>query len=503
MAKPAEKSKRSSENANGGPRTEADGVVEDSVEAGHVEARHASRFRASIVLCLTGGLVVVFALVRDLLPGSAPGLGPLQIILVVLGGGALVAGAWLFARLPRDARRPLLRLAAVKTARLAGKLLLLAGMLSAAVGALEGWARWRAGIPRDERLWLKLAEDLPEKDQFLKDRGPWGRYELRYADYFLYHSAPRASPTVNFTSPFGARLCPGSVPAEEANQRIWFFGGSTMQNTETTDERTIANQATVRLNEAGLRVFSQNFGMGMFQSTLESIKFQELLRRVRPDERPTAVVFYDGFNDGYWGYTCGAGRMQADIASKLKLLVERDYAGVARYSLARGLFDWSQFYRDFGTWIFEPTGGDAGFIFDGSEENLRRTVEAYVMNTEVLRAICENLDIRPLFVLQPLVATKRGRTNDEEDVYRSLERGAATFVESFYRETRTKMADRDDFVDLSALLDDNGRTDFYDLGHTGPYTGAGIGHAIGERILTVLGPDERRSLDTPPSSRLP
>ncbi|MEM7391471.1 MAG: hypothetical protein AAF492_03905, partial [Verrucomicrobiota bacterium] len=53
-----------------------------------------------------------------------------------------------------------------------------------------------------------------------------------------------------------------------------------------------------------------------------------------------------------------------------------------------------------------------------------------------------------------------------------------TVILGFYDRVRERLAGASDFLDLSGVLDDNGRSDFYDLGHTAPYTGADIGRAM-------------------------
>jgi len=153
--------------------------------------------------------------------------------------------------------------------------------------------------------WLELLDSLPEKEQFIADRSAREIRKLKYHDFHLYSLAPYTSQTVTFTDFFSARRSPDSSPRSEASEIIWMFGGSTMQNLETTDELTIANQMAVRLKAFGVSANVQNFGTGSFQSSMELIKFQDLLRRVPPEMRPTYAVFYDGYNDAQCGYLFG------------------------------------------------------------------------------------------------------------------------------------------------------------------------------------------------------
>lgn len=459
-----------------------------SGRAGEVEQRVPASRAPRVGMVLIAGIALVsLAVAPEFLAGGAPGFGPLQSCCLCGGAVLIAAGAWLRFRSTRAVQAPPRDGAATRaTVRWLARLVLLAASLAVAFAIVEIWTRWKLGTSPEERRWRALVAALPdgEREQFVQDRGPFEDYQVEYGDYYLFQARPKASATLNYLAPYGERACPASIVGRRATERIWFFGGSTMQNAETTDDRTIANQVTRRLNASERPTESHNFGMGMFQSSLELIKFESLLRRTPPESRPTIAVFYDGFNDAHLAYTCGAGRMQADLSAKLRLLVEGRSGALARAAAGRGLFGRSRFYRTYLQRWFEPTGREAGFLADGGDDNLRRAADIYLTNVEMLRAICDRLGIRPLFVLQPLVVTKRGRTDDEQAVVDSLPPDLVSFVERFYAVARDKLSGDDDSLDLSGMLDDNGRTDFYDLGHTGPFTGADVGREIAERILS-------------------
>jgi hypothetical protein len=412
----------------------------------------------------------------------------MQITAAIGAALATLVGTVLAIRVDKNVLKTRLRAIGARTGKAAAKLFLCFGSLAIAVAGAEGWARWRAKPSDDQRRWLELIRDLPEGDQLAKDRGEWNNFQgLVYHDYYLYGIAPQKRSTSTYTSFFSDRPCPDSAPEETAEQRIWFFGGSTMMNIETTDERTIANNAIRVLNESGASAAGHNFGMGMYQSCLELVKFQEILRRVPTNRRPTVVVFYDGFNDACCGYYFGAGRMQSDIAGRLRMLVEHHHWDMVRVGLVEGLFENSRLYQDYGRWLAGQRAALAGVRMDASEENLAEAVAVYATNMEMIRGICRQFAIRPVLVLQPLVVTKRGRSKEEEELYESFAKdGTASFVQRFYAGAATAMAETPEFVDLSSVLDDDGRTDFYDLGHTGPYTGADIGKALGRAILSRL-----------------
>jgi len=432
----------------------------------------------------TGAALLAIALLPEFLSGAAPGFGPMQICAVIGALMAVFAGSVLLLRADRAAVRARLLARLARLGKGGAKLALCFGSIALVALAAEAWARWRAVPPDDQRRWLELIGELPEGKQLAADRGEWNNFaKLVYHDYYLYGPAPRKLATSTYTSFFGERPCPDSVADEAADERCWFFGGSTMMNIETTDERTIANNAIKELNRSGVRAAGHNFGTGMFQSCLELAKFQEILRRVPRERRPTLVVFYDGFNDPTCGYYFGAGHMQSDVAARLQMLVEHRHWDMVRVGAIEGLFENSKFYQQYGRWLASQRAALAGVGHDASEENLAQTVAIYQTNMEMVRGICRQFHIRPVLVLQPLVPTKHGRTKDEDELYESLKAGGfADFVEGFYARVRAVMADCPEFVDLSGVLDNDGRTDFYDLGHTGPYTGAHIGKALGVAI---------------------
>lgn len=84
-----------------------------------------------------------------------------------------------------------------------------------------------------------------------------------------------------------------------------------------------------------------------------------------------------------------------------------------------------------------------------TEENIAAAVAVYTRNVAVLDALCDEFDIVPLFLLQPLLVTKRGLTKEERTALSEEFRGQPRFIEAFYRKTRRVMEKQAGFVDLS------------------------------------------------------
>src|SRR5262249_3348615 len=114
------------------------------------------------------------------------------------------------------------------------------GVLELGARLLADDTRWNAGFQRYAEV--ARAQGFPEA-QLRKQLEMYAEadHALKYYDYFLYSAAPGKLPAAEFTDLFSARKTPASVADTDARHFIWMFGGSTMQNMETSDELTIAN----------------------------------------------------------------------------------------------------------------------------------------------------------------------------------------------------------------------------------------------------------------------
>lgn len=347
------------------------------------------------------------------------------------------------------------------------------------IGSLEFLLRRKQINNQQVGRWYTLADGWNKKDIHAEALIDPAR-KLKYYDYFIFAEPPYQSETLNFSNVYSARICPDSVDESEASAIIWTFGGSTMQNNETSDKLSIANQIALNLNAKKAEVFVHNFGTASFQSSLELIKFQELLKRTIPEKRPSVVVFYDGYNDSSHGIMFGAGNMQGDISQKLKLLIEKKWGLMLRYSLAQYLKDKSLFFERFLYRHIIPKEICQGIVWNYSAENTLKAVEIYLLNVKFITGICNELDIKPIFVLQPMVVTKQGATDFEKAYIVQDDMRDAILL--FYKEVRNRLKHNSNFLDLSFMFDNNGESNFYDLGHTSPFSGRAIGKEIASFI---------------------
>ncbi len=278
---------------------------------------------------------------------------------------------------------------------------------------------------------------------------------------------------------------PDSYPLGKGDIIIWLFGGSTMQNLETIDKFTIANSLANNLNKQNIKATVFNFGVGSFQSSIESIKFQDLLRRTSPSEKPDFVIFYDGFNDSAYSYLSGPGNLQGDLSGKMDALITGKNVKLFIYSFTNILSQFSILCRNH----IRPRIETALFYtprLQKDKEDLLKGTEMYLLNTQMIRGICKELDIKPVFILQPMIYTKKNLTPFEVSVKEKFDQKLLKFMADFYEITREKMQIYDDFIDLSGIFDNSKRNDFYDEGHTGPYTGIDTGSHIAKIVASQM-----------------
>jgi hypothetical protein len=334
--------------------------------------------------------------------------------------------------------------------------------------------------------YVEISKGFPELEELIADTQDIYPSQAYY-DEFLYAAAPISTKHINFTDYYSARWTPDSVDISEADHIIWTFGGSTMENTETTDSLSIANTwAKVFNNELGPS-HVKNFGSGGFNTSYELIKFQKLLREVPQNELPTIAIFYDGYNDALYGFQYGPGSLQKDLSLKLQALVEYDDLKIGTYALSRYLSQYSALWERTAARLVEvilfplpePSTDDG---------NLEGAIRVYTSNLRMIQAICVVYQIQCFFVLQPLVVTKEPLSEMEQEILDSMEAhprfgsAGSDFIRLFYDRVITEFSIQDNFIDASRILDGREESDFYDLGHTSVLSAP----IIGERVIGLI-----------------
>ena len=301
-----------------------------------------------------------------------------------------------------------------------------------------------------------------------------------YHDYFYFGIRPYSSKHITFNESFIGRNVPASFN-NNYDHELWLFGGSTIENIETIDTFTIANQLAMQLYKKELKLKVRNYGTRGFQSGMELAKFQEILRHTKPQHLPSTAVFYDGFNDAQYGYYTKAGGIQLDISGKMKALVEQKNGKMLLYHFSKLMCNYSAFWKKYVNRKIET----ALFYTQPQQaqgQNLNDCVEVYLNNKAMITAICLDKGIKPVFVLQPMIFTKTHYNAFEKGIVNSIDPKLLAFSKQYFYKIDSALKRDKTFINLTSCLNTSASTDFFDIGHTGPYTGITIAQALSDSL---------------------
>ena len=342
---------------------------------------------------------------------------------------------------------------------------------------------WHVSEPR----YLQISDGFPDFEIHKKSLIEVTKAGYTYYPYHLYAIAPIKTETANFTDYYSSRLVPESVPLEDADEVVWFFGGSTMQDLGAPDKLTIANAFAKRLRKNGINPHVRNFGVGGFQSSLELTKFTELLRQVPKEEQPTWVFFYDGFNDAGFGFDVRPGLYQEDISEKIKDLVGHKFGRLSLYMLSESLAAYSVFWK---AYLHPHIIGKLykHQITEGMDyqESLEKAISIYIQNVLMTKAVCEVHNIKCRFILQPMIFTKKNLTSFEQEVLSIEPALRVAFFKDFYMQAKAVLQSFPEFIDLTTVFDNSKYADFYDIGHVSPASGAKIGDFLARYLIHAM-----------------
>lgn len=334
--------------------------------------------------------------------------------------------------------------------------------------------------------------------------------EFNYWDYHAYSHSSLKSQSINYNEKnlFNSRFVPCS-DNKNLNPKmvVWVFGGSTLQNSETSDKNTIANHICKGISKNN-KIRLLNLGVGSFYSEMEIIKFINLYKLTlkNPKLLPNIAIFYTGINDSKRVIETGrwAGLPQ-DITEKYATTLSN-----------RGSFYKSIFYGLEGIHVnmLKIAKGKQNIISDFSfkfnnflrtkiffqnDKILEKIKGDYLVNNKLLSSIsflydqktlsgiCKSLKVRCLTILQPSLVLRTNPVGEVEKLFkkRIVNNGFADQVHRFFREVKldiykleneyfrimdmTKFSDHDQFVKLPL---------YYDMAHTGFFTSEFIGKEI-------------------------
>ncbi len=283
----------------------------------------------------------------------------------------------------------------------------------------------------------------------------------------------------------GLRPTPGEQSADESAIRILCFGGSTMMGMGARDAHTIPAALARRLGELGHRVAVANYGQLGHNSTQEAITLQQVLKA---GQRIDIALFYDGVNE----MACAEQTGRADgLFNEARRRAEfnllhpdrrRDLLVAALMSAApRTLRRLRQLS---GRRLRGPMpAAEADLSHIDIAGLAAEVIAAYAANLRLVRLLARGCGFYPIFFWQPVIATKRVLTRDEQrwdQDYTTDPEARRRLYAAILGERRRcrEIEDAADTVDLSALFDDWSDPVYIDLYHLSEAGNAAVAEAM-------------------------
>jgi hypothetical protein len=190
-------------------------------------------------------------------------------------------------------------------------------------------------------------------------------------------------------------------PTPGMTKSVWFFGGSTMRASATSNFGTIPAIMAGRLNAEDKvhSYFIDNYGVNSFNSLMETKYLQKLL--IERHDPPNLVVFYDGANDASYlsvyrapyaheGYDKIRGMIESYHQSTLGLLKPVVAAWYASYT--RELVNKIRY-------LYDPLKADSDLVRD--------YVTLTVMRYDYINRLVGSFGSKFVLFLQPLYWTEQ------------------------------------------------------------------------------------------------
>ena len=290
----------------------------------------------------------------------------------------------------------------------------------------------------------------------------------------------------------GLRPTPGEERANGEAMRILCFGGSTMMGMGARDDQTIPAVLARRLTERGYRVSVTNYGQLGHNSTQEVITLQQLLKS---GQRLDIALFYDGINEmacaeqtGHADGLFNEARRRAEFnllhPDRRRDLIAAALIGSAPRSLRR-------LRRLTGLPLRGPLPTEQADLSHVDPVNLaREVIAAYLANVRLVRLLAGDYGFRPIFFWQPVITTKKFKTQDERrwiDDYTNDPERRRLLYEAIIAEWRRRpeLIESSDIIDLSALFDDWTEPVYIDLYHLSEAGNAAVAEAMLPAVAQV------------------
>lgn len=265
--------------------------------------------------------------------------------------------------------------------------------------------------PADRSLldWVAVMEQSPVYEGF-----DWKTQHFRdfvglrldrrmlYEPFILWRLDACAYDTIHIDS-LGRRKSWGPESLVKGGPDIAVFGGSTVFGTGVTDNWTLPYLLGRHLEASLPSVRTQNYGCTAYNSNQDLLVF---LREVKAGRRPDLAIFYQGVNEVYGGmFSPAVPEWHLNLLAMKQRFELRDGGGDV---------DWADLCRVF---TLDPRSQrivEVDFDSVSLERRAQGSLENYLANIKIIRAVAEHHGIETLFFWQPCLLHAKPHTHDFE-----------------------------------------------------------------------------------------
>jgi len=227
---------------------------------------------------------------------------------------------------------------------------------------------------------------------------------LKYMPFVEYVEAERAKKFVNVSN-----LAIRCNYKQEYNcnslgqdNEIWVFGGSTTFGYGVKDDETIPAYLAKILPKYHV----VNFGAASYYSTIERIRFENLLTYYH---KPKAAIFIDGLNDFYYFKVPDESALSPNIQQSLFPVRKHDKDGFLK--IVKNKIRRLALYRLLHLKIEKPsTISKISSVSNATANEIDKALRRLEVNHMLISSIAKNLNIKVLFVKQPIPTYGVGHT---------------------------------------------------------------------------------------------
>lgn len=374
------------------------------------------------------------------------------------------------------------------------------GVALSALFVLEIAYRSQGVLRTTLREW-RAPKDLPNPSAPLLAETYATAEKVAWHPYIYFRRKPFAGRYTTIDS-LGLRRTIQAVPPSAIRRKIFMFGASPLWGTGLRDSMTIPSRLSAALVAHGVRdVAITNFGEGGVVLTQELI---DLILQLRAGERPSVVVFYDGYNDiaaamndGRAGHTKGEDERARDFEAGNSLFAWRHDAATEMRAfdelakIAGSRFLLLQHFAP----LRQPEHSSVRVSNDSLVDAVIRN---YAGTVEIIRALEKEYGFTAFYAWMPMLdPTQKHMSPFEAQLARqmsddpwtlrflALHRMAVARIQPIMRDLAPGR-----FAELSGLFATDSLTVYIEQGHTTEAASDVIADALALDLLPILAKSE-------------